>query len=88
MPEDPLDRITRLLVSVERLIAKIISEKHNWRATAEEWAFLSELSELLGQRLPPLAGTATTVALEFLLTATFSLQTTQRILRENQPADG
>jgi hypothetical protein len=80
--EDSLVRVTRLLVAIERLIDVVIAKKHDWHATPVESAFLLELSELLGKDLPPEAINAANVALEFLLAAKFSLQTTQRILRE------
>lgn len=82
MSQDPLDRVTRLLVKVERLTTKVIAEKQNWHATPEEWAFLTELSELLRKELPVTTSNAANVALEFLLGAKFSLQTTQQKLRD------
>lgn len=82
MFQDPLDRVTRLLVKVERLTTKVIAEKQNWHASPEELVFLTELSELLRMELPAAAGNAAHVALEFLLGAKFSLQTTQQKLRE------
>lgn len=82
MSEDSLDRVTRLLVAVERLIQLVIAEKHRWHATPVEAAFLVELSELLARPLPPDTLKAANVALEFLLGAKFALETTQRILRE------
>jgi hypothetical protein len=80
--QDALDRVTRLLVAVERLINVVIAKKHDWHATPVESAFLLELSELLGKELPAEALNAATVALEFLLGAKFALETTQRILRD------
>jgi hypothetical protein len=82
VPEDALDRVTRLLVAVERLINVVIAKKHAWHATPVESAFLLELSDLLGKELPADAFNAANVALEFLLASKFALETTQRILRD------
>jgi hypothetical protein len=79
--DECLSRFSRHVEDVETLTAKVVANKHSWRATDSEWTFLLLLAYLNEVELPSAVVDSTDAALVFLVGAKFGLETTQRILR-------
>jgi hypothetical protein len=80
--DECLSRFTRLSEGAENLTAKVVANRHSWRATDSEWTFLILLAYLNEVELPGAVAHSADAALGFLIGAKFGLETTQRILRE------
>jgi hypothetical protein len=78
---DPLARVEKLLSDVLQLTARVIADKHTWKATPDDVEILSRVSGLTNQTLPAETFKSATVALGFLLMGKFHLETLVKQLK-------
>lgn len=82
MAEESLEHIRTLLAVVEGLTGRVRAAKDAWSATAPEWETFIEISVLTCKELPTAAAHASRVALLFLGSAKFHLQTLKQLRRD------
>jgi hypothetical protein len=79
---ESLERVKTLLTVVEDLMGRVRLGKDAWSATAPEWETFIEVSELTCKELPTAASSVARVALVFLDSAKFHLQTMKQLRRD------
>jgi len=80
--DQDLQHLKRTLGAVLVLAEKAFADESNWHASAEEAAFLAEVSALSGQPLPREAIRSASVDLGFLLMAGYAIEATLSQLKE------